>query len=165
VAIAAVPGRLVPSGFGPTEVVFDLTDGRPWYVPQVIADEIYAAGIQARQQIEVTATGRKKTEVRIVPVQARIPQRVPERVPERDYTPELERSLHQVAAQQPSPAPSKTTAAAACMMASMCSAVDAIIEVQAYATRKGMGLTFSEESVRAIGLSIYIDACRNGGPR
>jgi len=51
------------------------------------------------------------------------------------------------------------------MMAAMCSAVDAILETQAYATRRGLGLTFSEESVRAIGLSIYIDQCRNGGAR
>lgn len=42
------------------------------------------------------------------------------------------------------------------MCAAMCSAVDAIIEVQAYAARRGLGVTFSEESVRAIGLTIYI---------
>jgi hypothetical protein len=48
------------------------------------------------------------------------------------------------------------------MMAAMCSAVDAILETQAYATRKGLGLTFSEESVRAIGLSIYITNCKGG---
>ena len=49
------------------------------------------------------------------------------------------------------------------MCSSMCSAVDAVMETQAYAARKGLGLTFSEESVRAIGLSIYIAACREGG--
>lgn len=182
VAIAAIPGRLVPSEFGPSEVLFSLVDGRPWYVPQVIADEIYAIGVRPRQQIEVTAVGKKKTEVQIAIVQERLPQRARER----DYTPELEQSLRNVNGPEPywadtsspipaqtatattgtpngnPPPPSKTTAAAACMMASMCSAVDAIIEVQAYATRKGIGLTFSEESVRAIGLSIYIDACRHG---
>jgi hypothetical protein len=42
------------------------------------------------------------------------------------------------------------------MCAAFMAAVDAIIEVQAYATRRGLGLTFSEESVRAIGLTIYI---------
>jgi hypothetical protein len=55
------------------------------------------------------------------------------------------------------------TPASAKMCAAMCAAVDAILEVQAYATRRGLGLTFSEESVRAIGLSIYIGAQREGG--
>lgn len=48
------------------------------------------------------------------------------------------------------------------MMAAMCAAVDAVLETQAYATRKGLGVTFSEESIRAIGLSIYISTCKEG---
>lgn len=53
--------------------------------------------------------------------------------------------------------------AAAAMCSAMCAAVDAILETQAYATRRGLGVTFSEESVRAIGLSIYIGNQRGGG--
>ena len=52
------------------------------------------------------------------------------------------------------------SAATQCMCSAMCSALDAALETQAYAQRKGLGLTFSEESVRAIGLSIYISACQ-----
>lgn len=48
------------------------------------------------------------------------------------------------------------------MMSAMCAAVDAVLETQAYATRKGLGVTFSEESIRAIGLSIYISTCKDG---
>ena len=71
---------------------------------------------------------------------------------------------------EPPPAPAQTatnngdhtagaaifTTDAAPMLAAMCAAVDAIVETQAYAQRRGLGVTFSEESVRAIGLSIYI---------
>jgi hypothetical protein len=60
------------------------------------------------------------------------------------------------------PAPPTLNAATQCMMSAMCSAVDAALETQAYAQRKGLGLTFSEESIRAIGLSIYISACKGG---
>lgn len=59
------------------------------------------------------------------------------------------------------PAPAMSTATS-CMCSAMMAAVDAAIETQAYAARKGLGLTFSEESVRAIGLSIYISACKGG---
>lgn len=48
------------------------------------------------------------------------------------------------------------------MVAAMCAAVDAVLETQVYAARKGLGVTFSEESVRAIGLSIYSSACKDG---
>lgn len=58
--------------------------------------------------------------------------------------------------------PVKITPAAVQMCAAMCAAVDAIIETQAYAQRRGLGVTFSEESVRAIGLSIYISAAKGG---
>ena len=47
--------------------------------------------------------------------------------------------------------PTISTSAVA-MCAAMCAAVDAVLETQAYATRRGLGVTFSEESVRAIGL-------------
>lgn len=64
---------------------------------------------------------------------------------------------------QPPAAPGVViTPACADMVAAMCAAVDAVIETQAYATRRGLGVTFSEESVRAIGLSIYIGSQRAG---
>lgn len=53
-------------------------------------------------------------------------------------------------------APLAVTAASSQMCAAMCAAVDSIIETQAYAQRRGLGVTFSEESVRAIGLTIFI---------
>jgi hypothetical protein len=57
------------------------------------------------------------------------------------------------------------TPASAAMTAAMRAAVDAIIETQAYAQRRGLGVTFSEESVRAIGLSIYIGGQRQQAVR
>jgi hypothetical protein len=68
----------------------------------------------------------------------------------------------------PPPPPAEPASAAlfagdaASMLAAMCAAVDAIVETQAYAQRRGLGVTFSEESVRAIGLSIYIGNQRAG---
>lgn len=74
-----------------------------------------------------------------------------------DRAPEPEK-LHQQVQQVNSSAAAGlvVTPASAAMCAAMRSAVDAILETQAYATKRGLGLTFSEESVRAIGLSIYI---------
>lgn len=177
VAIASVPGRLVPSEFGPSEVVFSLTDGRPWYVPQVIANEIYAAGIMPRQQIEVTAVGKKKTEVRIVPVQtalAREPQsgryqssgsaRTLGWSPDRDYTPELEKSIEQVnaeraraaAAAHPQAGPLSPTSLR--FMGAYKDAVDALIETQGYAKGRGLLLEIRCEDVRCLAATMMIQA-------
>ena len=89
----------------------------------------------------------------------------------------FQRTPARVCLPEPPPAPAQTatnngdhtagaaifTTDAAPMLAAMCAAVDAIVETQAYAQRRGLGVTFSEESVRAIGLSIYIGNQRSGG--
>lgn len=170
VAIAALPGQTRQSQFGGPEVMFQLTDGRPWYVPSAVADEIYKARINPRQQIEVMKVGRMKHELRITPLQAHLggPGAVVKTTPDpaaaRTEQQQQYKSPNHTAPPAEHPAPPNTTMrpAAACMASAMMAAVDAIIETQAYATRKGLGLTFGEESIRAIGLSIYINECKGG---
>jgi hypothetical protein len=43
-------------------------------------------------------------------------------------------------------------------------AIDAIQEAQSYANRKGLGITFSSEDVRATAISCWIQ-CGKGGAR
>lgn len=105
-----------------------------------------------------------------------VPRRPPAAAPRETIAEKLERSVR-IAREQgaaafitqpprpPAAPPVATEApmpAAADMIAAMQAAVDAIVETQAYAQRRGLGVTFSEESVRAIGLSIYIGAQRAG---
>lgn len=174
IAINAIPGRLCPSGFGPSEVVFDLTDGRPWYVPQVIADEIYAAGIQPRQQIKVTGLGRKKTEVSIEPLQPELPRRTPER----DYTPELSRSIEQVQGygltlaqrtaapvQLPHPQAGPLSPTSLRYMGAYKDAVDTLLETQGYAKSKGLLIDIRCEDVRCLAATMMIQVSKDAGGR
>lgn len=164
VAIAAIPGKMVPSmgGDAPSEVCFTLVDGRPWYVPQVIADHIYAQGIQARQQIEVTALGRKKTEVAITPIQARMPTRSAER----DYTPELTQSISNALARPvavaPPAAPLPEVTINQKFLAAYMVAVDTLLETKVYAQRKGLALEIHCEDVRALAATLIIDQQKGG---
>jgi hypothetical protein len=48
------------------------------------------------------------------------------------------------------------------MMACFMSAIDAVAEAQVYATRKGLGITFSSGNVTSTALSCYINECRGG---
>jgi hypothetical protein len=59
--------------------------------------------------------------------------------------------------------PATPNPASAKMMACFMAAIDAVSEAQAYATRKGLGITFSSENVTSAALSCYINDCRNGG--
>jgi hypothetical protein len=167
IALAAVPGEMAPSEFGPSEVRYRLTDGRTWYVPQVIADEVNIR-IAARQQFEVLRFGRNKTDLRLTPL---APFEPPAEV-----TPEVGRKLAAALvataapvrptappAQPPAPPPTPvasvtTSKLMSCFMAS----IDAVAEAQQYANRKGLGVTFTSEDIRACALSCYINACREG---
>jgi|SRR5882724_3970141 len=62
----------------------------------------------------------------------------------------------------PPPAEHRVTPQAARMMACFLSAIDAVAEAQQYATRKGLGITFSSENVTSAALSCYINECKGG---
>jgi hypothetical protein len=164
IAFANLPGEPAPSIKGAPQVKFRLLNGRPWYAEISTADEIYRLGIVPRQQVEVVKFGRMKHEVRVTPLDAHsgLSQNgtgtaPPAPVPNSHYT------SPQHNPPPPAPAdPEGMRPAAACMASAMMAAVDAAIETQAYAQRKGLGVTFSEESIRCIGLSIYISACKGG---
>ena len=60
VALAIIPGEMSESQFGPSEVRFRLTDGRTWYVPRIVADEIYRERFYEEDaQHEAAEEGRK----------------------------------------------------------------------------------------------------------
>jgi len=48
------------------------------------------------------------------------------------------------------------------MMACFMAALDAISEAQGYATRKGIGITFTSDNVTSAALSCYIQNCKEG---
>jgi hypothetical protein len=165
-------GKMVQSSItGDSQVMFTLTDGRRWFVAIPVADQIRALGIVARQQFEVIknkprsggpqftitpldahlGTGRAPAPVQSAPPPPPPSQQAPAGPTGNQADPPLR--AHDANAISP---------AAACMCAAMCAAVDAVIETQAYARAKGLGVTFGEESVRAIGLSIYISGCKGG---
>ena len=47
-------------------------------------------------------------------------------------------------------------------MGAFLSAIDAITEAQAYANRKGLGITFTAEDIRCCAISAYINTGREG---
>jgi len=160
VAIASIPGEMATSEFGPSEVRFRLVDGRTWYVPQVVADEINVR-LAPRQQFEVVRFGRAKHELRITPLPAHLgrpdspPQHVPT-PPERSYDATYTQEAPRAAAQ---PAASPNTAR---MMACFLVALDAVNEAQSYAKAKGIGITFTSDNVTSAALSCYINSCKEG---
>lgn len=161
VTLDRLPGRLVPSTFGANEVVLEVAGGHPWYVPQFIADTIYKTGVCAGDQIEVTVTGRKKTDLLIVPVQTRI-------APAGETAARTASAPPPAPPQSPAPlAPPPSSSPAAGiqtqrMMASFVVAIDAIAEAQAHLQKRGLGITLTADNITSAALSVYINACREG---
>jgi hypothetical protein len=48
------------------------------------------------------------------------------------------------------------------MMSCFMAAIDAVAEAQVYATRKGLGITFSSCNITSTALSCYINECKSG---
>jgi hypothetical protein len=168
----------------PNDVEYRLIGGDRTYLPLPVSDQLRAARIQDGQQFEITRLSVHNFQIRPIGAGSAAetaPPTIAQTTTSAAQSATSRNGYHNpVPAAPPSPPPPpvrqpvppvtpeperRMSSAAACMCSAMCAAVDAIIETQAYATRSGIGLTFSEESVRAIGLSIYIDQCRNGGAR
>jgi hypothetical protein len=154
IAIAAIPGEMAPSEFGPSEVRYRLVDGRSWYVPQIIADELNAR-VAPRQQFEVLRFGRGKTDLRIVPLP---PFEAP--APPAYEAPPAQPPAQRVAA--PVAAPPPITPQSQRFMAAYKDAIDVLLEARAYAQRQGLALEIRCEDVRCLAATVMIDAkgCR-----
>jgi hypothetical protein len=180
IAITALPGRLVASEFGPSEVVFDLTNGRPWYVPQIVADTIYGLRIQPDQLFEIMQGGKAKATIQVSLLGAgsaaeTTPPTIAQTTTSAAQSATSRNGYHNPAPPTPPlppppvpapPAPpaGPTPAATSQLMGCFMQAIDAIQEAQSYANRKGLGITFSSEDVRATAISCWIQ-CSKGGAR
>jgi hypothetical protein len=174
VALKFDEGKNVEGKFGP-QVAFSTIDDRMFYLDPTPADDVETElrkfGIKAGTPFKLTKvkTSHGGSRFTVEPIAARgdegghnVPGRARYSAPAPGY---WDVEIPPTPAAQPvaAPAPAaQPSTSAVCMMAAMCAAVDAVIETQAYATRRGLGVTFSEESVRAIGLSIYISNCKGG---
>jgi hypothetical protein len=73
-----------------------------------------------------------------------------------------EETQHPAASSAPRPSiPPGTARLMACFM----QAIDAVAEAQTYCCRKGLGITFTSEDVRATAISCWISCTRDGGAR
>lgn len=169
IALAAVPGRLVPSmgGDNVDEVAFDLYDGRPWYAAQNVANAIYALRIVAGQEFMVVQTGKAKAtiQVSLIGAGAATPIATPA-IAQTTASPSQGANYNGNGNATPPPAPpaAPTLAATNQLMGCFMQAIDAIQEAQLYANRKGLGITFSSEDVRATAISCWIQ-CGKAGAR
>jgi hypothetical protein len=167
VALAYSDGKEFPSKIAgaPPQVMFTLVDGRRVFWPQPFAESLRNSGIAANVPFEVvkreTSKGKTQLQFRAVastptPAPPPPPAYVPAQTIERLYTARSEAPAAPVPQREP------VTPASAKMCAAMCAAVDAALETQAYAARRGLDVEFSEESIRCIGLSIYISNEKGG---
>jgi hypothetical protein len=178
VTLDKLPGRLVPSTFGVSEVVFEVDGGHPWYLPQVMADTIYSLQLQPGQQIEVTVTGKKKTDLLIVPLQPRLAPAGPAAqaapagggrnsgyhtpVPPMPPSPPPPPPVRPPEPPPSAPAAKEFSTVSLRFMAAYKDATDILIEEKAYAQSRGLALEIRCEDVRCLAATIMIDQQKGG---
>ena len=162
IALVATTGEMVSSQFGGSEVLLKLTDGRPWYVAPAMADVIRTSGIQPRQQLEVTRTGKGPMDWRIVPLQAHLGG-APAAAPPQTAAAEAPRAVATSprTTQQTENTPS-VNAATVRFVAAYKSAVDVLLEAKTYAHSRGLALDIHCEDVRALAATLIISADKGG---
>jgi hypothetical protein len=74
-------------------------------------------------------------------------------------------ALQPAPTQPPQPLPSMQRPGAAILAGALMAAIDATAQAQQYATSRGLALTMTSEDVRAMALSLYIDARKQEGAR
>lgn len=146
------------------------------WLPTEGRNALYACGAQAGDDVQIVKTMKGKQvffSAHVVsdaaePVAAPPPPPVARvngrggALPQRAYyqpAPQTAAPARQVAPQEET----RITPVAAQLAGCFCAAIDAALEAETYAKSKGMEIEFNAEDLRAIALSVYIGAQRNGG--
>jgi hypothetical protein len=181
IALQFSEGKIKPSSIpgNPDDMQYALATppGMTAYLPISAAEMIRRAGITARQPFEICKVGKDDYRINTLNGPGRAANApVAESQVQGNYT--NTSPNHTPAAPPPAngngnrpanpvapPPDHRVTPQATKLMSCFLSAIDAVAEAQTYATRKGLGITFSSENVTSAALSCFINECRNGGTR
>lgn len=146
-------------GRGGPQFLFTTVDDRIFFVDPEVARSIQQCGVSGDEPVTITKyKGPKNTvnwDVRKA-VTGASPTPAPVVINQQDTTPAP------TSIAETGPITPMTAKLCACFMAS----VDAIAEAQRYCARKGLGVTFTNEDVRCVAISAFIQGERmSGGER
>jgi hypothetical protein len=173
IALQSTTGKLKESKIPncPSDVQFTLVDGRVAYLPMTVADRIRQAGIQAGQNFEIVKASMHDFRLRkigagsaVSAAPPAIAQTTTSAAPSATSRNGQNNSSQVPAGGPPAPPHVSVPTATNQLMGCFMQAIDAIQEAQLYANRKGLGITFSSEDVRATAISCWI-GCNKGGAR
>jgi hypothetical protein len=169
IALQFATGKTVTSGYGDygEQVMYSLTDGRKLFLDPPVAAKIDELSLGKGEPFEVTkCVDRAKKvsyEVRYVASEPPPAQTQPAARPSVQTRPSSTAGQEVgIQTQNQTTNPQPTTTGGMLMACFLC-AIDAVAEAQLYATRKGLGITFSSENVTSAALSAYIAQTRKEG--
>ena len=168
IALQFATGKIVESTIpnAPNQVLFTLCDGRRTFLPLSAADSIREAGIQAMQEFEIVKASANDFRVRPMGAGAAgsiATQAIAQTTQATTNSSNGITALPappQAAAPAPPPAPELNPASLKLMSCLKC-AIDAAVEAEAYAVRRGLELRFSSEDIRTMANTISM----SGGVR
>jgi len=171
IALKYPAGKTIDAPFG-LRVMFTCVDDRRFFLDPDPASDVERAlaalGIGAGQPFRLTKFRQPKGGHRWV-VEPANGSHTQNHVPTALET-KLTRSVEMARNGEPFPPPAVVAGTgsqpisptASRLMGAFLSAIDAISEAQAYASRKGLKITFTAEDIRCCAISAYINTCREG---
>jgi hypothetical protein len=150
VALKYGEGKLVEGRYG-DQLLFSCTDGRRFFVPPLVGEEIAKLGIRPGEPITITkcevTEGRKRTAVYQVDRDASSPSEAP-----------IHASAPKPAvAPGPAPASPEQLSLRRVMYDHYRAAIDILVEAERYGKAKGLALEFNAEDVRALAATLFIE--------
>jgi hypothetical protein len=167
IALQFTTGKEVESTFNGTEVLYSLEDGRSWYVHPSVARKIDALCLGKGEPFEVVKSEAPNKKGFVYDVKHAVASAPPAQAAalpsvETRQSGSLSGQVVHTVVQNAQQQQNTNLTAAQRMMGSLASAIDAIVEAQEYAQKKGLRVTFTGEDVRAVANTLYIDAAKGG---
>lgn len=168
VALQFETGKRVESQFGGEQALYTLCDGRRLYAPISLADRIEKdLRVGRNEPIQIVkrevGTGKDK---RVTYDVARIAPTAPESVqtPRSGTTqPAFAKQVqHDSLRSAHNTQPPLMTQTASALAGALCAAIEAVMETERYAERRGFAFQFTSEDVRALAITCFISASRDG---
>jgi hypothetical protein len=172
IAFKYIEGREVHSTFPGGRAMFTATDGRKLFLNGDNASELEHGLLDAEVRAGEPCNVSRVQHTRGGGFSIRVERITPEPAPPASahswqgnapaVVPGGWTSSNQTQANTPAPPPVELPEMPNAMAEAFFAAIDAIRHAQEYARKSGAGLTFSEESVRAAAISIYIQNAKGG---
>jgi hypothetical protein len=155
-------GREIAGRDGQTDYLYWLTDNRSLFAPAELHQAIQAYAPKQGESFEITKRKRGNARATWEVVQLTDEEPPAQEPPARAPQPQARPAAAEPAKPAASAPANTLTKSSLDLVSCFVSAIDALLEAQAYASKRGLNFRFDSGDIRATAISAYISRCKGG---